>query len=230
MNLHHLAPLALSVVILSAPSPSHAAVRPWLSGAIGGSTYAMGDVNDDIGALNSAIAGSGLSMDEITRGLNAGLAFGLDVGNGLSLGVGFDRLAGSSDVGDWSASIEYDMPANLVRAFGRYAFESGSKAQGFLEASLGRVMAAGSATVSVTGVGSESGDLSGSGLALEGGGGVLLWVAPQLALTGAAGFRHAVVGSTEFDGRPIYNASGGDYQLDYSGLFARVGLQVSLAP
>lgn len=220
----------LSVVLF--PALATAGVRPWFAGSLGGSTYAMSDVNDDVSTINAelAIAGAPLRMEEVSKGLNYGLAFGLDLTPRFAIGLGYDRLTAGTDVGDWSGSIEYDLPANFVRAFGRYTFESAGKARGFLEGSVGRVLSAGSVDVSVTGYGSENAGLDGSGLALEGGGGVSVWATPQFAFTGMAGFRKATIGTVEVDGLQIYNADGSDYSIDYSGLFVRVGVMVALAP
>lgn len=222
--------LCLAVVFTAMPALATAGVRPWFSGAIGGSTYDMTDVNDEIGVINGFINGTGLQpMDEITKGLNFGLAFGLDVGSGFAVGVGYDRLNGQSDIGDASGSIEYDLPANLVRAFGRYSFESAGRASGFLEASLGSVSSAGTISIAITGVGSVTGDVEGSGLAFEGAGGVSLWATPQFAVTGAAGYRFAKVGNVTVDGTRVYAPNGSDYSLDYSGLFVRTGITVAFA-
>lgn len=219
----------VAVLLLAVPVATSAAVRPWISGALGGSTYAMGDVNDEIGAVNVSLAGTGLKMNEVTKGFNYGLALGLDVGGGFAVGVGYDRLNARTKVGDFSGSLEYDLPANLVRAFGRYTFESPGMTQGFLEASLGRVSSAASITLTVSGSGSATGDIEGSGLAFEAGGGAEIWTAPQFAFTGMAGYRYASAKDVTVDGTAVYDASGGDYTVDYSGLFARVGIKVALA-
>lgn len=230
MSNQRFVPPVVAGLLLLVPALSLAGVRPWISGSVGGSTYSMEDVNDEIGAINSVLAGSGLEMDEVTKGFNFGLAFGLDLANGFAVGAGFDRLSGGSEVGDYSGSLEYDLPANLLRVFGRYTFESAGNAKGFLEASLGRVSSAGSIRVSATGYGSATGDIDGSGLAFEGAGGVSLWASPQVAFTGMIGFRKATAGDVEVDGQPIYDPSGGDYTLDYSGVFVRAGLMVALGP
>ena len=70
--------LACIGVFLLAPALANAATRPWLSGSFGFSAYDMGDVNDQIGVINSNLAGTGFEMDEITKGLSYGLAFGLE--------------------------------------------------------------------------------------------------------------------------------------------------------
>lgn len=225
--------LQLVCFVLCLIAPAWAAaegVRPWLFGSFGVSQYAMGDVNDDVGQINAALAGSGLSMDEITKGLQYGLAIGFDLSPAISLGLGYDRLTGQSDVSDASGSIEYDLPANLLRGFGRYSFQSTGKAKGFLEASLGRVTSDGAVTGTVVGVGTQTFKYEGSGVAFEGAGGVSYWTSPTIAMFALAGYRSASVEDVELDGQPAYNTSGGRYSIDYSGVFMRLGLTVAFAP
>jgi hypothetical protein len=224
--------LVCFALCLFASTLASAATRPWLSGSIGGSTYTMKDVNDEVALINESLAGSGLEMDEVTKGLNYGLAFGLDVGTGgFSVGIGYDRLTGSTEVSDPTGSIEYDLPSNVFRGFGRYSFQSTGKTKGFLEASLGRVISDGTGTVSATGIGSGSVDFEGSGLAAEGAGGFSYWTSPKLALVGTLGYRFAKVEDVEADGEPLYSPEGnGRYSIDYTGVFIRLGLTVALAP
>jgi hypothetical protein len=225
--------LQLVCFVLCLIAPAWAAaegVRPWLFGSFGVSQYAMGDVNDDVGQINAALAGSGLSMDEITKGLQYGLAIGFDLSPAISLGLGYDRLTGQSDVSDASGSIEYDLPANLLRGFGRYSFQSSGKAKGFLEASLGRISSDGTATATIVGVGTQTLNFEGSGVAFEGAGGFSYWTSPQIALTALAGYRVASVQDVKADGDAIYNQSGDNYSIDYSGVYLRLGLTVALAP
>jgi hypothetical protein len=221
---------ACFALCLLAPALATAGARPWISGSLGGSMYAMGDVNDYISTINSGLAGSGREMDEITQGLNYGLAFGLDVGSGFSVGLGYDRLNAQTAAGDANGSIEYDFPARVLRGFGRYSFASTGKTQGFLEASLGRITSDGTVSILVSAVGPTNGDLDGSGIALEGAGGLSYWTFPRIGLFGTLGFRSANVDNVEVDGSPIYNTSGDRYAIDYSGVFARLGLTVALAP
>ena len=190
--------------------------------------YAMEDVNDDIGEINLALAGSGLEMDEVSKGMSFGLAFGLDLGSGFSIGLGYDRLMARSEVGDPTGSIEYDLPGNLLRGFGRYSFSGTGKTRGFLEASLGRVTSDGTVNLAATGYPTDTSNLDGSGFAFEGAGGFSYWTSPQIALVGTVGYRYASVHDVEVDGSPIYNQSGDPYSIDYSGAFVRFGLTVAL--
>jgi hypothetical protein len=223
--------LACFALCLITPALAAAAPRPWLSGSIGGSAYAMGDVNDQIGVINSNLAGTGLEMDEITKGLNYGLAFGLDVTPAFSVGLGYDRLTGQSDFDNGTESIEYDLPANLLRGFGRYSFQGTGKAKGFLEVSLGRVSSDASASATVVGVPPNDTKLEGSGLAAEGAGGFSYWTSPKIALMGSLGYRFAKAEDIEADGIPLQSPNGnGGFSIDYSGIFVRFGLTLAFAP
>jgi hypothetical protein len=222
--------LLLGAWIMALPTLAMAGPRPWLAAGLGGSTYSMDDVNEDVGGINTLLAGSGLKMDEITKGLTFGASGGVDLGNGFGLGIGYDRLTASTDVGDFSGGIEYHMPANLFRALGRYSFANTGKSRGFLEAALGRVTSAGEVRLTVAGVGSQVGKLEGSGLAFEAGGGGEIWAGPQVAIVGGVGYRHASVRDVKLDGSPVYNASGDGYSIDYSGVFLRAGLLFALVP
>ena len=213
------------------PALASAATRPWLSGSIGGSMYAMTDVNDQISLINGNLAGSGYQMDEVTKGLGYGAAIGFDVGPAFSIGVGYDRLTGSSGFDNGTESIEYDLPSNLFRGFGRYSFQSTGKAKGFLEASLGRMSSDGTVSGSAPGSPSLSLNLEGSGIAAEGTGGITYWTSPKIALTGSLGYRYAKAEDITADGDPLQSPNGnGDFSIDYSGVFVRLGLTLAMAP
>ncbi len=74
-----------------------------------------------------------------------------------------------------------------------------------------------------------SADLEGSGFAFEGCLGGEFWGAPQFVLTGSAGFRHAKSSDATVNNEPVYTASGENYSIDHSGLFARVGIRVAFS-
>lgn len=222
--------LACFALCLVTPALATAAPRPWLSGWFGGSAYAMGDVNDDIGEINSFLEGSGLKMEEIHRGPTYGLALGLDVGSGFSVGFGYERLTGKGDVSHPAFSLGYDLPATLLRGFGRYSFESTGKTKAFLELSIGNVTCDGIVTATISGVGTETTSFEGTDPALEGAAGFSYWTKPQVALVGVFGYRSANVEGVEANGVPAYDPRGEPYSIDYSGAFVRLGLTFALAP
>ncbi len=222
--------LASLLLLALVPATSLAVPRPWISGTVGGSTYTMGDLNDEIDGINSGLAGSGLEMKNVTNGLGFGAAVGVDVIPRLAVGVGYDRLTGKSKISDPTGSIEYDVPANLFRVFGRYTLASMPRANGFLEASLGRITSAAQVKLSIAGGGAVSGDMEGSGVAFETGVGAELRPVPQFGFVASAGYRHATAGDIEIQGQPLTAVNGGAYSLDYSGMFLRAGVTVSLIP
>jgi hypothetical protein len=215
-----------ALLLCALPAFAAAPATPWVSAGLSGATYAMTDVNSDISHVNAAIATSGLSMNDVSHGAGFGFAAGADLGNGFSLGLGYDRLSANSKVADASASIEYDMPANAIRAIARYALESHSRSGAFVELALGRVSAAGNVNVSVTGVGSQTGKIEGAGLDFELGLGGQAWLSPQFGLVGSLGYRHAVAGDVSVAGTPVHNPDGSAYTIDYSGLLVRAGISL----
>jgi hypothetical protein len=209
------------------PSIAWADARPWASVDGSWGTYAMSDVNDDLAAVNASLAGSGLSIDEIHGGLGLGLRFGVEVGSRWSTGVGYDRLFASTDVGDATGKLEYKLPANAFRVFEEYSLPSQGRAGLNLGAGLGMVSSSGSVELTDYSSGSFKAHLKGTGLLLEGLLGGEIRAAPQLALTGSAGFRYAKISEVKAEGQTVVNADGSKYSLDYSGFLLRLGMKVA---
>ena len=168
-------------------------------------------------------------MDEINGGMTAGGVFGIEFPNGFTLGAGIDRLNASSEVGDASGGIEYDLPANAFRVLGQFAFKCRGRSGAHVGASLGKVSSSASVSITETGVGSVSADLEGSGPLFEGYFGGDWWASPQFAITGSAGFRYAKIGDLQIDGETIYTADGDKYAVDYTGVFARAGIKFAFS-
>ena len=223
---------AAAVLVLSMvfPSLAHAgSVRPWFGAHGSMSTYSMSDVNRDISNFNAAIAGSGLSMDEIHGGLGLGMTLGIDLPSPFSIGVGYDRLSASTDVGDASGSIKYKFPANAFRAFGQYSFSGAGASRGHIGGALGLINEAGSVTVEITGQTPFEENVHGSGALFELFGGGDWWASPQFAITGSAGYRYAKINEIKVLGEVVYISPGEKESIDYSGIFARVGIKLALA-
>jgi hypothetical protein len=218
--------LALVATCLLAPASSQGAgFKPWAAATGSWATYSMKDVNDQIGSINDALAGAGssLTMDEINNGFGFGVAFGGDLSEAMTVGIGYDRVFGSSEVSDASGSIKFDFPANAFRGFGEYRFPSSGQFKPHVGIALGMVSASG--TISATGLG--SGDVTGSGPLAEVYVGGDMWAAPKFAITGSAGYRYAKIGEFKVDDETATNADDSKATMDYSGFTARLGLKVA---
>jgi hypothetical protein len=187
----------------------------------------MGDVNDEIRNVNAALAGSGLTMDEINNGFGFGITLGGDFNNPVTIGLGYDRLFGGSEVGDQSGSIKFDLPANAFRAFGEYRLPSSGQFRPWVGIAEGLVSASGSIELAVTGVGTDAGDVSGVGPLTEAYVGGDVWAAPTFAMAASLGYRYAKIGEVKVRDQTVFNADGSKYTLDYSGLLLRVGFKIA---
>lgn len=220
-------PVVAVALVSLLPVGAHAeGSRPWLSFGGGFHSFSMGDVNHDISSINEVIAP--LRMDELNSGFGFGGAFGLDVSPTVSLALEYERLNTSSEVGDATGSLRYDLPANVVKA--QATFHSASKEPFILgfQAGLGMVSSAGGITLTATGAGSITGDISGKGPDLEGGISGQWRAASRLAIVPVVGVRYAKISSTKVEGQLIYNADGSKYSLNYSGLMMRVMVRLYL--
>jgi len=223
-------PLALAALLLLA-APAAAGVQPWLSGSFGGSTLAMKDINDGIDLMNRELAGSGLGLQKIHRGYDLGAALGLDLGEHFAVGVGYERPLAQSMTEDRAGSILMDVPGEIVRGFARVTFGHLRDWRFFGEASGGSVRTA--ATVTILTVGDPNTvrtSFEGRSGMFELAGGLSTKTNSHVAISVSLGWRLAKVKDVKIAQKRVVNASGGPFSVDYSGGFARFGLQVALWP
>lgn len=197
----------------------------WIEPLGGVSTYAMTDVNDEIADLSAL---TGLHMDEISSGYAYGIRAGTNVSPRIALSASYERLSGSSEIGDYSGSIEYNLPANVFYGACEYSFPSLSAFHMALAGGLGLVSAAGEINLSVTGEGAASGKVTGTGALFEGLLVAHYTILPNVTINPSVGYRFAKVGETKVEDEIVYNADGSKYTLDYGGLVFRIGLRVFL--
>lgn len=221
---------ALAALLLFAAAPADAGIRPWVSGVVGASTLAMDDVNDEIGRLNTELVPRAMRLEEMKGGLNVGGAFGLDVGKALTVGVAYDRMLSQTETASQAGYVQMDVPGEVVRGFARWAFMRVGEARAFVEASGGRARTLASFTSRETGGRTERVGLSGSGAAYEFAAGFATSSDALCVVTGSLGWRSARVDDIRVDQQPIQDASGGAFSADYSGVFARLGVQFMLWP
>lgn len=220
----------LAALLLFAATPAHAGIRPWVSGVVGASTLALGDVNDEIGLINAELAPRAMRLEEMKGGLNVGGAFGLDVGKALTVGIAYDRMLSQTESASQAGFVQMDVPGEVVRGFARYAFMQVGEARAFVEASGGRARTLASFTSRETGGLTERVGLAGSGAAYEFAAGLATSSDALCVVTGTLGWRSAKVDDIRVDQELIPNASGGAFSADYSGVFARFGVQFMLWP
>jgi hypothetical protein len=209
-----------AVAIAGAPTPS----KPWLAGYGSWSTYSMSDINDLVGAVNAELVGTGLSMDEINNGFGFGFEAGLDF-QPVSVGVGYERLAASSDVGALGASLELKVPANAFYGLLEYRLPTAGPVGARLGIGGGVVSVSGEIRETVPGFGSESVDIGGTGPLLKFYGSADWRVSSQVSFFGSLGYRYAKVDKPEFAGE-----STSEIAIDHSGVMIRAGLRVALVP
>jgi hypothetical protein len=216
----------LLTAALAVPVTASAQNRPWLSAGVGYHTYGMEDVNDSIELLNDIIFP--YEMDEIGSGWGFGAGVGVDMPT-FSLGLGYERLTASSEVTDDIGTIEFDLPANLWTAQAVFRPGSYGTSMGFgIGVSAGLIVSEGEIRTSETGFPSETQELEGSGGAFAGFLTADFPLTPNLALVPSIGYRYAKISEVESDGEVLYNDDGSKFELDYSGLLAKVALKLSL--
>ena len=201
--------------------PSLARGEPlWGFAAYGGySSYAMGDVNDVVEALNDALreGGSPLQIDEINGGPTYGFGVRLYTSDHARFALDYERLPASTGIEDFPGPITFNTPADALTATMSYFPSSRSKARFGFGAGLGLYMSDGSSEFEVAGEGSQTNEWQGSGVGIHVLGQGDITISPALKLEVGAGYRHAKVGWG------IGGAdTGGD--LDWSGFFSRIGL------
>ncbi len=207
---------------LTAVSAVNAAMplKPWLAGYGSWNTYAMGDVNDQIvGGINSDLAGTGVSMDELKNGFGFGVEGGIDVSQ-FAFGVGYERVSGMTDVTYGGVTVELKAPANAFYALAEYKLPTAGPVGARLGVAGGLLSTSSEYSMSAPGEGSMSIDITGSGPLLK----AYLtgeWKAsPQFGLLASLGYRYAKVNEPKVDGESIT-----DFTIDYSGFVARAGLR-----
>jgi hypothetical protein len=212
------------VASLTASPALAAESRPWISFGGGFHTFAMGDVNDDIAELNTAIAP--LKMDEISNGFGFDVSLGMNVSPAASIAVAYERFGSSSKIGDPTGSIEFSLPVNAITARFVYLLSPGEEFSIGLGAAAGLISSSGKVELAVTGVGAASEDFSGTGPDLEAFVNGEFRQGERFAIVPHVGFRYAKISETKLSGQVLYNADGSKYALDYTGLSSGIAFKL----
>lgn len=189
----------------------------------------MTDVNDNIDEINGLISPFfATKLGGIQDGGIFGAGFGLAFASGARVGLAYQRLTASRRASDPFDVLSYDIPANDFRATGSYVFESGRSLKGLLGGAIGFASVAGNVSLSILGFQPASTRVTGTGPSVEVFGGGEYEVAPWLGMTMKAGFHYARIREVRGNGAVVQNQGGGNFTIDYSGVFARAGLEIAL--
>ncbi len=205
-----------------ATGQSDAQVIPWFGAGAGYGTYAMEDVNAEIRYLDTQISEE---FDEMEHGAAFAAGAGIDINQQVRVGLHYQRLLASSEVSDFTGSLKYDFPANLIFGSVSYLPVTRSEFRPGLGVSGGLVSADGTLEISLVGAGAGSGAVTGNGYYA----GAHLSVDIPMGQTGAfipqLSYRYAKIPEVEIQGQTIYNPDGTNYTLDYSGIVLTVSLR-----
>ena len=217
--------LVAVTLISSATAFGGSDTRFWIGATGGLSTYSLSDLNDEIRTINSL---SSLKMNEIKSGLAYGVGAGICVDNKWWLETHYERLNGSSEMGDATGRLEYHVPANAYFFNAIYTLSSNSPLRIGFCGGVGIVSAAGMISISITGTGSASGDTSGTGPLAQGFLAADIPAGSRVSFCPLAGYRFAKISKIEVRGETVYTNDGSKYSMEYSGLILRLGIKVFL--
>ena len=189
------------------------------------SFYSLSDLNDDIDTINNVVGAD--YLDNVKKGFDYGLQFGLQLSPAATLGIGYSRLNGNTKYSDASVSIEFGVPANVYELHFTYLPPSEKTARFGFGGNLGMISSAGSLDISTLGQIPDRADISGSGILIAGFGALDLSISKSASVFSNLGYRFASINEVEINDVTWKTDNGDDYKLDYNGIFFRVGLKVT---
>lgn len=193
--------------------------RLWLSITMSRSDYAMADLNGLVDDLNSRPT-TVSPMSPVSAGFGGGMELGVDLPNGLTAGLGWDRIRATTRGADQFGDVTLSVSAFLLRAFGSYGIARSNLGSARLGLSLGAVLPSAVINHDSPNPGDVRDRVVGVAPAGE------LYVGGErhlhrlLGVSLDAGYRRAI-------SREVPIAALGLRDLDYSGWFLRAGLQLS---
>ncbi len=218
-----LIPALLAIALLSPAAAAGAGIKPWIGADGSWGNYTMGDANDVLADLNAELTGTPLHLWEVDAGPAVGFSAGADLGFGLSLGVGYQRLFSASGVDGAGWYEQFRLPANGITAIAEYAPPTKGPFGVRFGIAGGALMETGS--IVLGGVESE---LTGTGPLVETYVG-LDWLAqPRCRLMALLGYRSARIEDAKLAEPAATDLERAKLTLDYSGMMARLGVRVPL--
>lgn len=192
-----------------------------VAGFAGYNSYAMDDINGEIGLANDDLALSGYSerLDEISSGLGFGGGIRYRTASGIIIGVDYEKLTASSDITISGVGVEMDAGGNAFTGTVNYLFPSSGRARFGLAAGVGYYTSSGSVSVFDTGTSTSIDvDIEGNGFGFHGGGSLDVALGQVARLEALAGYRFAEATDIEVGG------VGSSESIDWSGFMSRVGI------
>ena len=214
--------IGILVVGLALGAGTAGAAGQWgLAGFAGYNSFAMGDVNDEIGLANDDLATGGYSerLDEISSGIGFGGGVRYRTASGLIVGFDYEKLTASSDVTITGVNVEMDAGANAFTGTVNYLFPSAGRARFGVAAGVGYYSSSGAVSAYDTGTSTSiESDISGNGIGFHGGGTLDVALGQVARLEGLAGYRYAKASDIEVGGAATSE------EVDWSGFMSRVGI------
>jgi len=201
------------------------AIQPSFGTMVGVGQHEMDRINGGI-----------LLEDGITGGTQLGVELGCFLNDATFIAAGYDHYWASwgGPFANTLGGIRMDVPANVLRATvefhpqlpwvrdtdGRRRWSVGVGASGgalWLDGDLGYAYP----------YTRQSGNLDGAAALLEGYLVANFWWGGRVAVSPMVGFRQAKVENVQFNGAPLQTWRGADANVDYSGLFLRLGVRMT---
>ncbi len=211
--MRHVVLIALCLLVLAAPASAQ-----FLVGFHGGwGSFTQEDLNAALKDFNNEAQTT--VVDELTGGLEYGAHIGWQLNDVTVIGAAWSRLQGNVSGRSGSTWLEGELPATCWLAFLNWLPGDGEVARLGLGADVGWMVVDGWISSRIAGYPQVDHVYEGGGLFLS------LYVVGDLVLgsglsmVAEGGFRMAQVPDTKQDGESI------NLDLDYSGLFARMGLR-----
>jgi len=216
----------LTAVGLMLPLAAHALnERVWMMANGIGSTYDMSTLNTELDATNAAY---GTTFPHVTRGGSFGGAVGLETADRWNYGLGYDRLAATTQSSDSTGTSEYRFGANAWRVFAEYALRPIGRSTLFVGGAFGMVQERGKMRFTSPGFVPQEFKTIGTNPLIEGYLGGNLWATSTFGLTATVGYRFAKVKETKLEGGyPLTTTNGQPLDLNFSGPTVRIGFKLA---
>ncbi|MFC1529223.1 hypothetical protein ACFL6R_00725 [Gemmatimonadota bacterium] len=223
--MHRLPTLLFTCLLLTISSgtsaQSETGITPWFAVSGGFTTYAMGDVNEEIRALDNLLYAK---FNEIKMGLGYVVKAGIDLNQRYRFSAQIHRCSALSDVHDNTGSLEYRFPANAYFLSVTRLPPATSPVLVGIGLSGGIIKEDGTITLAFVGEGSATRNLTGAGPYIDAHLTFDFILSRGFTLFANSAYRSAKISKVEIGGERVRKEDGSNYSIDYSGFVFQVGL------